>query len=114
MINNIFKNIVISTLLLGNIICNDGTISKSCQFCTRGCCSGHGGCTDNPQNNNSYNDIELTDNYEEDEKTNDNFEPYTIPTKTKENNEDDNDNTGLWVLGLGAGGYVYYKKRKNK
>lgn len=30
-----------------NIICNDGTVSNSCQDCHQGCCSKHGGC-DNP------------------------------------------------------------------
>lgn len=27
-----------------NIICNDGTVSPTCQDCHRGCCSYHGGC----------------------------------------------------------------------
>ena len=51
--------IVITLLLLSpytvnaNIICNDGTESSSCQDCHIGCCSGHNGCTDSP-NNNSY------------------------------------------------------------
>jgi len=29
---------------LSNVMCNDGTISPTCQTCTRGCCSSHGGC----------------------------------------------------------------------
>lgn len=43
-----------------NIMCNDGTISASCTDCHTGCCSRHGGCTDNPNNggggysNNNY------------------------------------------------------------
>ena len=28
-----------------NIICNDGTVSKTCSVCSRGCCSRHGGCS---------------------------------------------------------------------
>jgi hypothetical protein len=48
-----------------NIICNDGTESSRCQDCHRGCCSGHGGCTDNPNhysnsNSDSYNINEPT------------------------------------------------------
>lgn len=52
------KNKIIFILLLtflilpgtvyANIICNDGTESKTCGDCHRGCCSGHEGCTSNP------------------------------------------------------------------
>lgn len=28
-----------------NIMCNDGTMSPSCENCHRGCCSHHGGCS---------------------------------------------------------------------
>lgn len=28
----------------GTLVCNDGTMSCSCNACTSGCCSGHGGC----------------------------------------------------------------------
>lgn len=38
-----------------NIICNDGSVSKSCRTCHKGCCSKHGGCSNNiqriPRNN---------------------------------------------------------------
>ena len=38
-----------------NIICNDGSVSKSCKPCHRGCCWRHGGCSNNvkrmPRNN---------------------------------------------------------------
>lgn len=27
-----------------NVICNDGTVSPTCEVCRRGCCSHHGGC----------------------------------------------------------------------
>ena len=33
-----------------NIICNDGTTSATCTDCHTGCCSRHGGCTNNPNN----------------------------------------------------------------
>jgi len=32
-----------------NIICNDGTVSKTCRTCHKGCCSKHGGCSNNVQ-----------------------------------------------------------------
>ncbi len=38
-----------------NIICNDGTISKSCSDCHRGCCSKHGGCSNSSSNSSSNN-----------------------------------------------------------
>jgi hypothetical protein len=28
----------------GTLICNDGTLSPTCDFCDQGCCSHHGGC----------------------------------------------------------------------
>lgn len=42
-----------------NVICNDGTTSTTCSVCDRGCCSKHGGCSDNEDNSN--NSVELTD-----------------------------------------------------
>lgn len=36
-----------------NIICNDGTRSATCADCHQGCCSRHGGCTADAQNNGS-------------------------------------------------------------
>ena len=33
-----------------NIICNDGTVSKSCNDCHQGCCSKHGGCSSGGSN----------------------------------------------------------------
>lgn len=29
----------------GTLVCNDSTVSCSCNTCTSGCCSGHGGCS---------------------------------------------------------------------
>ncbi len=58
-----------------NIICNDGTESPTCQDCHRGCCSGHDGCTDNPNHYNSENsssnynnNIQYNNIYHEEEK----------------------------------------------
>lgn len=54
-----------------NITCNDGTISPTCTDCYQGCCSGHGGCTSNPNHySNKYHD---TDN---DQKTSQNDNNY--------------------------------------
>lgn len=36
-----------------NIICNDGTVSKSCNDCHQGCCSKHGGCSSGGSNSGS-------------------------------------------------------------
>ena len=36
-----------------NIVCNDGTISKSCSDCHRGCCSQHGGCSNSNSSSSS-------------------------------------------------------------
>lgn len=51
----IFNPIVVNA----NIICNDGTVSPSCGDCHKGCCSKHGGCSNNsssiPSGNNNSN-----------------------------------------------------------
>lgn len=57
------KKIIITAFILfiipitvsANIICNDGTESPTCQNCHTGCCSGHHGCIDNPNNNSHKN-----------------------------------------------------------
>ena len=36
--------LIIPINVSANIMCNDGSVSKSCQDCHRGCCSHHGGC----------------------------------------------------------------------
>lgn len=43
--------ILIPMRVKANITCNDGTISSTCQDCHTGCCSRHGGCTNNPNSN---------------------------------------------------------------
>ena len=61
-----YKLLIVSLLLFSfgvnrvnaNIICNDGTVSKSCSTCSKGCCSRHGGCSNDtidytPPSNNS-------------------------------------------------------------
>ena len=54
--------IFIPMAVKANIVCNDGTVSSSCGECHRGCCSRHGGCTDNPNyadsNSSSYGEIQ--------------------------------------------------------
>ena len=48
--------------VVANITCNDGTIITSCNTCSRGCCSYHGGCSNNSNNYNKYNDNDNNDN----------------------------------------------------
>lgn len=84
----------IPTIVKANIICNDGTISKSCQDCHQGCCSRHGGCTNNPntgESNDSYSDSIIAPEPEPVQ------EPTPSPSQeTQEPNEhystEDNDN----------------------
>ena len=47
-----------------NIMCNDGTESPTCTDCHRGCCSNHGGCVSdyNENNYNNYESEEYEDN----------------------------------------------------
>jgi hypothetical protein len=42
--------LLLSKAFAGALICNDGTQSPTCDVCSSGCCSSHGGCT--------YTDIE--------------------------------------------------------
>ncbi len=51
-------------MVKANIMCNDGTVSKSCTDCHSGCCSYHGGCANN-YDSSSYDDEDY--DYEEDE-----------------------------------------------
>lgn len=41
------------SIALANIICNDGTVSRSCGDCHQGCCSHHGGCSNNSSSNST-------------------------------------------------------------
>ena len=47
----------IPIVVKANIVCNDGTISDSCQDCHRGCCSHHGGCSNSSSSSNSSGNI---------------------------------------------------------
>ncbi len=51
----LFIILLIPLKVKANIVCNDGTMSSSCYDCHQGCCSHHGGCVKN--NNNDYNYI---------------------------------------------------------
>ena len=62
-----------------NIICNDGTISPTCTTCRAGCCSYHGGCSNNQQYEeftDSYNYSEDCDCGDEDELREENEQCY--------------------------------------
>lgn len=88
-----------------NITCNDGTISKTCGDCHRGCCSRHGGCTDNP-NSGSYSLSESNTT-----------KTTTKPVEKAKNSKDDSDDFFtkllLFVGGAVAGGIgISYIKKK--
>ncbi len=61
--------IFLVTNVKANIICNDGTVSNSCQDCHRGCCSSHGGCSSgysgssNSNNNSSVSSYPSVSSY---------------------------------------------------
>lgn len=60
----IISFIFMPTMVNANIVCNDGTVSPTCTDCHRGCCSRHGGCTDNPNHGgNSSNYYGATQNF---------------------------------------------------
>ena len=99
------KKIVVITLLtifiinpirvFANIKCNDGTISPSCSDCHQGCCSHHGGCL--REEDNDYNEDDEYSDYSE--------------------KDDLKDNGLLYLLGIGGaitGGYYIGKKRSDK
>ncbi len=80
-----------------NIICNDGTISKTCRDCHQGCCSHHGGCTNNPNSNpNSSNTGGTTysNNYKaNDSSPNTNDTVYSNNPSNNQINKDNSNNT---------------------
>lgn len=49
--------LLIPISIKANVMCNDRTYSSSCQSCSRGCCSGHGGCTKNNNSQHNYKPI---------------------------------------------------------
>ena len=53
-----------------NIVCNDGTTSKSCMDCHKGCCSSHGGCSNSTFSSSSTNVETNTNNSSSSENTN--------------------------------------------
>lgn len=113
-----------------NIECNDGTISKSCVDCHRGCCSHHGGCLKESSGKSSKkNDSEapvFSDGSSE--KANNNFinenETNTVNSNTSKissnnkisNEAEKNDDTRYGILGILTllGGIGYYQMTKNK
>ena len=122
------------------IICNDGTRSASCIDCHSGCCSGHGGCTDNPHNS-SGSSIQAVDEYmKENQISNDsdNFIYTDGPYSDEEEKEDDleeeyeeydefyndeeyldedaNDTSGWWIIPVAVTGttiVIVKSKKKN-
>ena len=87
-----------------NITCNDDTVSKSCTDCHRGCCSGHGGCTNNPNHGSGSN---ITDS---------STTTRTTTTKKVEDKSVSNDDFKYFIFGTGAavGSVVTYIINKKK
>lgn len=48
--------VLIPIFVKANVVCNDGTISPTCNVCSRGCCSHHGGCSSSSSNYYDNND----------------------------------------------------------
>ena len=108
-----------------NIICNDGTVSSSCQDCHKGCCSRHGGCTNgssskssskNNKNKNSTtksssNSNKTTNNKVENKK--DEMDNTVKENKDKIVDEDE-DSTVEGPIGLLAIGATIYGIKKSK
>lgn len=58
--------LIAPVMVKANIMCNDGTISKSCTDCHPGCYSYHGGCANN-YDSSSYDEEDYDDeDYDED------------------------------------------------
>ena len=87
-----------------NIVCNDGTVSKTCTDCHRGCCSGHDGCTANP---NHGDNIELTDS---------STTTRTTTTRKEEKKSSSNDDSKyfIFVTGAAVGSIATYITNKKK
>jgi hypothetical protein len=95
----------IPTIVFANIVCNDGSISKSCVDCHSGCCSRHGGCTNNPNHgsNNSYYPTTTKKttttiyNYST-RKTATKIEKNSYDYKNNVDDKDEKDNSGLIIV----------------
>lgn len=101
----IFVSIFFYSNVTANIVCNDGTVSKTCTDCHRGCCSGHDGCTDNP--NHEY---KLTDSSTTTRTT-------TTTNKKADNAAMSNDDTKYYIFGTGVAigsvaTYIINKKKQ--
>ena len=59
----VFIMIIIPIPVYANIICNDGTVSKSCTDCHQGCCSRHGGCSKSRKSKSISDSESDSDNY---------------------------------------------------
>lgn len=122
-----------------NIICNDGTISPSCQDCHRGCCSRHGGCSNSlasdnsnynsyiDEGNSSNNNVKVSeeDLLEKNENKNESYIDEIIDEDYSSDNnfvfngdtDDTQDDDGNFLGGLAIisiVGYLVYKKKKKQ
>lgn len=118
------------------IVCNDGTVSRTCNDCHRGCCSRHGGCS----SSSNYNSSSYQKNYSSTPTPTPTPTPSPTPTPTpiptstptptekpssnlkdsKEINStiDENDTNPIGTLiglsFLGGTGYLIYNEQKKK
>lgn len=107
-----------------NIICNDGTISNSCQDCHKGCCSRHGGCTNNPnsKSNNKKNKTKkskskTSSNSKKTSNTNQDENKEIISNEVVKGNNTNNeaeDSSADGIIGLLAVGATIYGVKKAK
>ena len=103
---NIFKILVLLFLLFplmvnANIMCNDGTESPSCQSCHQGCCSWHGGCARNTDEN------EFVDSAEEEEVDLEDYINEDSEEKEEEIIDIKNKNTKIGYLSISASTMIF-------
>ena len=103
-----------------NIICNDGSVSNSCKDCHQGCCSRHGGCTENPNNSAKEYVFDSSPRLKNDTTTSIINGSSEYPTgrafnlKEEEKNESDDSLVllyGCLIVGIIGEGYFFIKER---
>lgn len=96
--------------IYANIVCNDGTISRSCSNCHKGCCSGHGGCTNGYNYNNGYNN---SSNYSNNNSSNSGSSNNGIQNNDNSINENtkESESKAFWLILLAI---IFYSILKTK
>ncbi len=100
-----------------NIICNDGSVSKTCRDCHQGCCSHHGGCASSgsrrssESSNNSVYESKSSTKVVDYESVRSSNSIYNMNDEEKE--DDSSTVTGLTFLGI-IGAIIYGVKKKKR